>query len=56
MKCKEFIKDLFMLTANYDGDGNGLYGESHEEVVAILQNEYPALFKAYEMLKGEEKK
>ena len=50
-KCIDFIEELFTLTANYDGDGNGLCGESYEEVVNILKNEYPALFKGYKMLK-----
>lgn len=52
MRCDNFIKELFALTADYDGDGNGLCGESHEEVVEILKKEYPTLFEAYEMLKG----
>ena len=52
-KCDDFIQDLFVLTSDYDGDGNGLCGESYEEVVAILKKEYPTLFEAYEMLKGE---
>lgn len=50
-KCIDFIEELFTLTSNYDGDGNGLYGESYEEVVSILKNEYPVLFEAYKMLK-----
>ena len=54
MKCVDFIQELFTLTATYDGDGNGLCGESYEEVVAMLQNEYPALFEGYKMLKGAE--
>lgn len=54
MKCDDFIQELFILTANYDGDGNGLYGESYEEVVAMLQNEYQTLFEGYKMLKGAE--
>lgn len=56
MKCADFIQELFTLTETYDGDGNGLCGESYEEVVAMLQNEYPALFEGYKMLKGAEKK
>ena len=52
MKCADFIQELFTLTATYDGDGNGLCGESYEEVVAMLQNEYPALFEGYKMLKA----
>lgn len=55
MKCADFIQELFTLTAIYDGDGNGLC-ESDEEVVAMLQNEYPALFEGYKMLKGAEEK
>ena len=51
-KCDDFIQDLFVLTSDYDGDGNGLCGESYEEVVEILKKEYPTLFEAYEMLKG----
>lgn len=51
MKRIDFIEDLFTLTANYDGDGNGLCGDSYEEVVGILEKEYPALFEAYKMLK-----
>lgn len=51
MRCSDFIKELFTLTSNYDGDGNGLYGESYEEVVNILKNEYPVLFESYKMLK-----
>ena len=50
-KCIDFIEELFTLTANYDGDGNGLCGESFEEVVSILEKEYPTLFEAYKMLK-----
>ena len=53
-KCNDFIQDLFTLTANYDGDGNGLCGESYEEVVSILKDEYPALFEGYKMLKEVE--
>ena len=56
MKCDDFIKELFTLTETCDGDGNGLCGESYEEVVAMLQNEYPTLFEAYKMMKGAEKK
>lgn len=52
-KCIDFIEELFTLTANYDGDGNGLCGESYEEVISILKNEYPVLFEAYKMLKKE---
>lgn len=55
MKCNDFIQELFMLTADYDGDGNGLYGESYEEVVEILKKDYPTLFEGYEMLKGVKK-
>lgn len=51
-KCSDFIQELFTLTSNYDGDGNGLCGESYEEVVEILKEEYPILFESYEMLKG----
>ena len=51
MKRIDFIEDLFAITGNYDGDGNGLCGDSYEEVVCILEKEYPALFKAYKMLK-----
>ena len=51
MKCIDFIEELFTLTADYDGDGNGLCGESYEEVVSILKTEYPILFEAYKMLK-----
>lgn len=54
MKCIDFIEELFTLTADYDGDGNGLCGESYEEVVSILKNEYPVLFEAYKMLKEAE--
>ena len=53
-KCTNFIQELFVLTSNYDGDGNGLYGESHEEVVNILEKEYPILFELYKMLKEME--
>lgn len=51
MKCVDFIEELFTLTCDYDGDNNGLYGESHEEVISLLKNVYPALFEAYKMLK-----
>lgn len=54
MKCIDFIQELFTLTANYDRDGNGLCGDSYEEVVEILKNEYPILFKSYKMLKAED--
>ena len=50
MKCSDFIQELFVLTSDYDGDGNGMCGESYEEVVNILKNEYPALFEAYNRL------
>ena len=54
-KCIDFIEELFTLTSDYDGDGNGLCGESFEEAVSILKKEYPVLFEAYKMLKeGEE--
>ena len=43
-----------MLTSDYDGDGNGLCGESYEEVVNILKDKYPALFEGYKMLKEVE--
>lgn len=56
MKHKDFIKELFTLIETCDGDGNGLCGESYEEVVAMLRNEYPALFEAYKMMKGAEEK
>ena len=49
----DFIKDIFAITEDYDGDGNGLSGESYEEVINLLKTKYPALFKAYELLKGE---
>ena len=52
-KWIDFIEDLFTLTSDYDGDGNGLCGESFEEVVSLLEKEYPALFEAYKMLKKE---
>lgn len=52
----DFIKELFSITEDYDGDGNGLSGESYEEVINLLKAEYPTLFKAYELLKGENKK
>jgi hypothetical protein len=54
MKCVDFIQELITLTVICDGDGDGLYGESYEEMVAMLQNEYPALFEGYKMLKGAE--
>jgi hypothetical protein len=54
MKQREFIQDIYAIVRNYDGDGNGLSGETHEEVVELLKADYPALFKAYEML-GKEK-
>ena len=47
----DFIKDIFAITADYDGDGNGLLCESDEEVINLLKAKYPALFKAYELLK-----
>ena len=50
-KCINFIEELFTLTSDYDGDGNGLCGESYEEVVSILKNEYPCLCEGYKMLK-----
>ena len=55
MKCDDFIQELVMLTADYDGDGNGLCGDSYEDVVEILKKEYPTLFESYEMLKGAKK-
>ena len=53
-KCIDFIEELFTLTSDYDGDGNGLCGESFEEVVSLLKKEYPALFEGYKMLKEVE--
>ena len=53
-RCDNFIQELFALTSNYDGDGNGLCGESYGEVVNILEKEYPTLFESYKMLKGAE--
>lgn len=53
-RCADFIQELFTLTFDYDGDGNGLCGESYEGVVNILKNYYPTLFESYEMLKGAE--
>ena len=55
-KCADFIRELFALTENYDGDGNGLCGESYQEVIEMLEKEYPTLFEGYKMLKGMEKK
>lgn len=52
MKCFDFIQELIALTAEYDGDGNGMCGESYEEVVNILRKEYPTLFEGYKKLKG----
>lgn len=49
----DFIEEIFSITADYDGDGNGLSGESNEEVINLLKTEYPALFKAYELLRSE---
>ena len=51
MKRIDFIKDLFAITENYDSDGNGLCGESYEEVVEMLKKDYSALFEAYNLLK-----
>lgn len=53
-RCDDFIQELFTLTSDFDGDGNGLCGESYEEVVNILKNEYPILFESYKMLKEVE--
>ena len=52
MKRIDFIKNLFTLAADCDGDGNGLCGTSYEEVVDMLKQEYPALFEAYSLLEG----
>lgn len=49
-----FIEELFALTYNFDGDGNGLCGESYEEVINMLEKEYPILFESYKMLKEVE--
>ena len=54
MKQREFIQDIYAIVRNYDGDGNGLSGETYEEVVELLKAEYPTLFKAYEMFFGKE--
>ena len=53
-KCIDFIEELFTLTSDYDGDGNGLCDESYEEVVNILEKKYPALFEGYKILKEVE--
>lgn len=50
MKRIDFIENLFLLASDFDGDGNGLSGESYEEVINLLENEYPALFEAYNMM------
>jgi hypothetical protein len=39
---------------DYDGDGNGLCGESYGEVINMLEKEYPILFEGYKMLKEVE--
>ena len=54
-KSIDFIEELFALTANYDGDGNGLCGYSYEEVIEILEKECPILFESYKMLKGDKR-
>lgn len=54
-KSINFIEELFALTANYDGDGNGFCGYSYEEVIEILEKEYPILFESYKMLKGDKR-
>lgn len=55
MKCDDFIQELFMLTAKYDGDGKGLCGENHEYVVEILKRNILLFFESYEMIKGVKK-
>lgn len=47
-----FLAALYAITSCYDGDGNGLCGESTTEVLSILEEDYPALFRAYLMLGG----
>jgi hypothetical protein len=54
LKCINFIEELFTLTSNFDGDGNGLCGESYGEVINMLEKEYPILFEGYKMLKEVE--
>lgn len=49
----DFIEEIFSITADYDSDLKGLYGESNEEVINLLKTLYPALFKAYELLGSE---
>ena len=49
----KFIQDILSLSANYDSDGNGMCGDSYEEVVSILKKDYPTLFEAYKMLKED---
>ena len=52
MKRIDFIDNLFLLASDFDADGNGMSGESYEEVVELLKQDYPALFEAYKMLEG----
>lgn len=49
----DFIEEIFSITADYDSDLKGLYGESNEEVINLLKTLYPTLFKAYELLGGK---
>ena len=43
MKRIDFIQELFVLTSDYDGDGNGMCGESYEEVVNMTNGAKPVV-------------
>lgn len=45
-----FINEIIGITEDYDGDGNGIGGESYEGVVKVLQENYPILFEIYKIL------
>ena len=45
-----FIDEIIGITEDYDGDGNGMAGDSYEGIVKVLQKEYPTLFEIYKAL------
>lgn len=48
---KKFIDELIQLTIDYDGDGQGAYGYSKEDMEEMLKKEYPNIFYAYLKIK-----
>lgn len=52
-KKRKFIDELIQLTIDYDGDMQGAYGYSREEIEEMLKKEYPNIFYAYTKIKED---